>query len=103
MKEKNDVNPERGKAVCVHLSMNEWEDWKKTGLRGTFVFLKGIQFPEIERELIEKQQTITKLENAINKLQSELLQRDSENARLGSTNLKLQKDLIDLEKEINSK
>lgn len=91
------------KQVNFLIGVDEWKQWKDTGMRASFVFLKGFEFFGMQSQLKEKDKEIESINKARLKLQDELLKMDERADRLEKANLILQEENIKLRGAENGK
>lgn len=90
------------KQVGVYIPEEKYNEWKQTGMKGSFVFLRGMEAIEIIKAGNEKDELIIKLGNSVTMLNKQLLDLQDHADKLERINKQLQEEnLISRKKLIN--
>ena len=86
--------------IGVYVTPDIHDRWAQTGMKAPFVFERGLNAGNLEKEITEKNQTIQRLEKAIFTIQQNSLELDEDIRKLKIANemLQLENAKLKLEK-----
>lgn len=88
--------------IGVYLSERMYNEWKQTGMKGTFVFERGLEATEAIKAGNEKTIQIEKLQKTVGLLNNQLLEIQDHADKLEKANMELQAENLKLKSHFDS-